>query len=132
MARLLFAAGLYEHSREQFKRLVEVAPEDPSGYAGLSQSLLKLNRDREAREIATAGRALFPDNGPLIVVTAQCLIARGDYAAARRLLAPLCRERSDLAVAALGWTATAALAEGRRTLAVRSARRALNLAREMN
>ena len=127
LGRLLFAAGMVEHARSQFKRLVEVAPGDALGWAGYVESLLRLGRTAEAE--AALGRALerFPEQPEIEVLAARSLIRRGAYDRALKKLVPLTRARDDMAVAALGWSAVAELAMGRSQPAAAAARRALAL-----
>src|SRR5262249_51362356 len=63
LARLLYDAGYFEDALVQFKRLVEVAPEDASGYAGLAAALMRLQRRDEAHAVIEAGRAACPGSG---------------------------------------------------------------------
>src|SRR5690606_16357947 len=55
LARMLFNAGMYEHARVQFKKLVEIAPDEPSGYSGLSETLIQLGRMNEANQTLERG-----------------------------------------------------------------------------
>lgn len=128
LARLAFDAGLYEHAREQFKKLSEVAPDEPVGYAGLAESLIKLQRSDEADAIISAARARFAEDPTLMVLDARRMLRAGDAREAIALLAPLTRETSDLGVAALAWTAAAELSLGHRDGAAKAARHALALA----
>jgi len=127
LGRLLFAAGMVEHARSQFKRLTEVAPEEALGWAGLVESLLRLGRAAEAEACLREARERFPDHVELEVLAARSLIRRGRYEEAIAALSEIALARDDNAVAALGWTAVAELALGRRQRAVWSARRALEL-----
>lgn len=127
LARLLFAAGRYEHARVQFKRLTEVAPLDPAGFVGLSESLLQLGRHDEADALVVAGAKRFPDSAPLKILSARRLLRKNDIGGAITLLLPVASARDDMAVAALGWLATAELARGRARHAVGAAERALAL-----
>jgi Flp pilus assembly protein TadD len=127
LARLLFDAGMYEHARVQFKRLVEVAPDEPKGHSGLSESLIQLGRIEEANRVLAAGLERFPDDPALVILLARVLIRSGKLADAVEILEPLTRERDDIGVAALGWTATAELASNRPKRALAAARRAVAL-----
>ncbi|HVJ19748.1 MAG TPA: tetratricopeptide repeat protein [Polyangiaceae bacterium] len=126
LGRLLFADGALEEALVQFKRLAEVAPEDPGGYAGSCETLLRLGRVTEA-EAVLAGAARFRDVPELELLRARSALRRGDVEQAVALLSPLARGRGDMAVAALGWLATAELARQRFKHAVGAARRALEL-----
>ncbi len=127
LARLLFEAGRYEHARVQFKRLTEVSPRDPAGFIGLAESLLQLGRHAEADVLVKDAAKRFPESAPITILTARRLLRNGDVAGAVALLTPIARSRDDMAVAALGWLATAELARGRARHAVGAAERALAL-----
>jgi tetratricopeptide (TPR) repeat protein len=127
LGRLLFAAGMVEHARSQFKRLIEVAPEEPLAWAGYVESLLRLGRVGEAEAALKRALERFPDQPELAMLEARSSIRRGHYAQALTKLAPFARARDDNAVAALGWTAVAELARGRSQLAAAAAKRALEL-----
>jgi Flp pilus assembly protein TadD len=128
LARLFFDDGMYEHAREEFKRLAEVAPEDPQGVIGLAESLMKLKRYGEADSIVAEARTRFPDRAELVILEARGDIRHGRYDIAVQALESVTTERDDLTVAALGWLGTAELARGRPLHAGRAARRALRLA----
>ena len=127
LARLLFEAGMFEHARGQFKRLVEVAPEEPLGYSGLAEALLRLGRIEEAEAVVATGVERFPDRAELLILAARSLIRRGQFEQAIIDLEPLSRPRNDSAAAALGWMATAELASGRPEQAASTAERAIRL-----
>lgn len=127
LARLLFAAGQWEHARVEFKRLVEVAPDQPAGYSGLAESLLHLNRTTEADAVVREGYQKFPDSAELVVLQARTLLRGGNADAAVEMLTPLAHDRDDTAVVALGWLATAELARNKPRFAVGAARKALAL-----
>jgi tetratricopeptide (TPR) repeat protein len=98
LARMLFAAGRYDDAREQFLRLVEVAPTELAGRAGLAETLLQLDRGEESD--AVVDRALR-DFGP---VPSLVMLA------AAALLLPLTRAGDDNARAAWSWIAMGRLA----------------------
>lgn len=127
LARLLFNSGMYEHARIQFKRLVEVAPEEPAGYSGLSDTLLQLGREKEANEVLAEGLSRFPDDPALVILMARVYIRAGQPDSAVEILEPLTSQGDDFAVAALGWSATAELARGRTRRAAKLARHAVAL-----
>ena len=127
LGRLLFAAGMVEHARSQFKRLVEVANEEPLAWAGYVESLLRLGRIGEAETALRQALERFPGQPELAMLEARSSIRRGFYDRALEQLSRFTRARDDNAVAALGWTAVAELAAGRSALAAASARRALLL-----
>jgi Flp pilus assembly protein TadD len=125
LGRLLFAAGMVEHARSQFKRLVEVAPAEPLGWAGYIESLVRLGRTEEAEAALAQALEQFPEQPELVVLGARSWIRRGAYDVALKRLAPLTRARDDVAVAALGWTAVSEFLAGRSQAAAAAARRAL-------
>ncbi len=131
LGRLLFAGGLFEEALVQFRRLVEIAPDDAAAHAALAETLLQLGRTSEAEAITAAAserfRGVAKPEPALELLRARSALRRGAYDEALGLLLPLARERSDIAVAALGWVATAELARGRLPHAVGAARRALAL-----
>jgi tetratricopeptide (TPR) repeat protein len=127
LARLLFAAGQYEHARVEFKRLVEVAPDQPAGYSGLAECLLHLNRVPEADAIVREGYTKFPDSAELVMLQARTLLRGGNPDAAVEMLTPLAGQRDDTAVVALGWLATAELLRHKPRFAVGAAKKALAL-----
>jgi tetratricopeptide (TPR) repeat protein len=127
LARLLYNAGMFEHARVQFKRLLEVAPEEPAGYSGLSESLLQLGRVGEANQVLAEGLARFSDDPALAILLARTHVRAGKFEHAIALLEPLTKTGDDLAVAALGWTAAAELARGNARKAAAAARRAVAL-----
>src|SRR3954471_5551 len=51
LAHLLYDGGMYEEALTQFKRLVEVAPDDPHAHAGFAGTLLHLERADEAAAV---------------------------------------------------------------------------------
>jgi tetratricopeptide (TPR) repeat protein len=127
LGRLLFDAGMFEHARVQFKRLVEVAPEQPAGYSGLVETLIQLGRHDEADAVLGEGLLHFAEDPSLLILLARANLRVGRFDAAIALLEPIARERDDMAVAALGWIATTELARGRARQAAAAARRAVGL-----
>ena len=128
LAHLLYDGGLYEDALTQFKRLVEVTPDDPQAFAGLAATLLHLERVTEASTVLESALAAAPDNPDLIVLAARLEIRRGEFEAAIARLLPLASGRTDVAVNALSWLSTAELARGQAREAVGAAERALALA----
>jgi tetratricopeptide (TPR) repeat protein len=126
LGRLLFADGALEEALVQFKRLVEVAPDEVSGHSGLCETLLRLGRASEADAVLKATDRLG-DAPELELLRARAALRRGDVEQAVALLSPLSRRRDDLGVAALGFLATAELSRGRPRHAVGAAQRALEL-----
>ncbi|MEP7051052.1 MAG: tetratricopeptide repeat protein, partial [Pseudomonadota bacterium] len=128
LAHLLYDGGLYEDALVQFKRLVEVSPDDPEAFAGLAGTLLHLERVGEASAVLESALAAAPDNPELIVLAARLEIRRGEFDAAITRLLPLASGRTDVAVNALSWLSAAELARDRPREAVGAAERALALA----
>jgi len=127
LAHLLFDGGRYEDALVQFKRLIEVAPLDPHAHAGLAATLLHLERIDEAVDVVSNALAFAPEEPELLILAARVEIRSGQFAEARARLEPLSQERTDIAVNALAWLATAELAQGDARAAVRSAQRAIAL-----
>jgi tetratricopeptide (TPR) repeat protein len=127
LARLLFAFGSVEEALVQYKRLVEVAPDDPSASAGLAETLVRLNRIAESDTVLTHGLERFPDAPELVLLDARRSLRMGDVAHALVRLEPLASRRDELGAAALGWIATAELSRGELESAVTAARHALRL-----
>jgi Flp pilus assembly protein TadD len=128
LAHLLYDGGLYEDALIQFKRLIEVSPDDPQAHAGLAATLLHLERVDEARAEIDSALSAAPENPDLIVLAARLEIRHGDFDAAIARLLPLAEGRSDVTVNALAWLSTAELARGRAREAVGAAEKALALA----
>ncbi len=127
LARLLFEGGRLEEAREQFKRLVEVAPDESSGYSGLAICLLALGREVEAELITLEGLRRFPEDPGLAIAAARSALRAGDLTQARRLLEPVAARRDEQGVAALGWLAVVELTAGRARHAAGASRAALAL-----
>jgi Flp pilus assembly protein TadD len=128
LAHLLYDGGLYEEALTQFKRLIEVAPDDPHAHAGLAATLLHLERAEEASAVIDHALSFAPDDSELAILAARLEIRRGELDAAIARLVPLATGRTDTAVNALAWLAAAELARGRPREAVGAAERALALA----
>ena len=82
-------AGRYEQALEAHKKVMALAPRDPSGYLGASAMLLRLRRLDEARELAGSAARVASDSVPHAIASAHELLARialaqGDGEAARR------------------------------------------------
>jgi Flp pilus assembly protein TadD len=130
LAHLLYDGGLYEDALTQFKRLVEVSPDDPKAHAGLAATLLHLERVDEAASEVDGALIASPNDPDLIVLAARLEIRRGECDAAITRLLPLAVGRTDTAVSALSWMSAAQLARGHLREAVGSAEKALALAPE--
>lgn len=127
LARVLYDAGSVAEAMVQFRRLSEVAPESPTGFVGLAECLVRLDRPTEADDAVRAGRALHPGDPWLAILDARGHLRRGDAAGAAELLVPLARGEDEIAVTALAWLATSALAQGHDAEARTLAGRALSL-----
>ena len=128
LGRLLFAAGKVEEALVQYRRLMNVAPEEPAGYVGLAEALLRAKRVTEADAVVEDAATRFDDVPELELLQARKALRKGAIEEAMALLLPLARDRSDIAVAALGWLAVAELMRDRPRHAVGAAHRALDLA----
>jgi tetratricopeptide (TPR) repeat protein len=127
LARLLFDAALLDEAKKEFKQLVELNPNEATGYIGLSETLLRLGRVEEAAHLIREAHARFPESRELTILAARSQIRDHDYATAIATLRPLTEARDAVGVDALSWTATAELARGRAQRAARAAERALEL-----
>jgi tetratricopeptide (TPR) repeat protein len=129
LARLLFNGARLEQARIEFSKLIEAAPLDPLGHAGLIESLLRLGRIGEADALLDRAHEQFPESGELEILWCRRLLRAGNAAEAAKRLSRLGATGDDLGVRALGWLATAELARGRPRHAVGAARHALALDR---
>src|SRR5262249_4289044 len=127
LARLLFAFGSTEEALVQYKRLVEVTPDDPSAFAGLCETLVRLRRFREADAVVTHALSRFPEVPELVLLDARRRLRAGDVEGALERLGPIAARRDELGAAALGWTAAAELSRGELQAAVAAARDAVRL-----
>ena len=113
LARRLYARGQYENAREQFERLIEVAPETIEGWVGDAEALRQLGREAQAEETVARARERFGDAPPLRLLVAREQVARGEWQEAEALLAPLLggadRARAG---AAWSWIAIARIGRG--------------------
>ncbi|MBV9949000.1 MAG: tetratricopeptide repeat protein, partial [Myxococcales bacterium] len=128
LARRLFERGALEEAREQFLRATQVTPDVVDGWAGLAETLLRLDRPDEASEALTLARARFGEHPTLVLLEARFLLRRRAFAEAESRLLPLCRSSdASRASAALAWLAIARLGRGDVDGADDSARQALAL-----
>lgn len=127
LGRLQFDAGMFDAASLTFKKLIQVAPNAPSGYAGLSEALLRLGRLDEANDIVTRARQRFPEDAALSLLSARCALQRGEFDIAQADLEHLSERGDEYAAAALGWLATLHLARGEADIALQVANRALGL-----
>lgn len=115
LARRLFQRGEFEASREQYLRLSQVAPEALSGYLGLAECLLRLDREGEADDVIGRARVRFGDAPELVMLVARQLLRRGAFSEAEELMAPLTNDEDrSRAAAAWAWIGVARLARGDR------------------
>lgn len=128
LARRLFERGALEEAREQFLRLTQVAPDFVEGWAGLCESLLRLERVEQAEDVLRDAVARFGATPRLAIIEARLLLQRSAFADAEEKLEPLL-DGPDRAQAAeaFAWIAVARLGEGDRVAALEAARRALAL-----
>jgi tetratricopeptide (TPR) repeat protein len=112
LARMLFAAARYDEAREQFLRLVEVAPTELAGRTGLAETLLQLDRDEESDAVLDRALRDFGPRPELVILVARRQLRREDATGAEGLLLPLTRSNDDNARAAWSWIAMARLARG--------------------
>jgi Flp pilus assembly protein TadD len=131
LARRLFARGQYENAREQFQRLEQVAPELAAGWEGEAEALLQLGRDAEAESVVARARERFGDTAPLMLLLGREHLARGEWAEAEAVLAPLVAEADrGRASAAWGWIAVGRVGRGDYGGAAEAARAAIELDRD--
>lgn len=128
LAHLLYDSGAYEEALVQFKRLIEVAPDDPHAHAALAATLLHLGRVSEAEAVVERAQSFAADDPELTILVARFELRRGEFAAAVERLSPLATGRTDTAVNALSWLAAAELGRGHTQAAIAAAERALTLA----
>jgi tetratricopeptide (TPR) repeat protein len=127
LGRLEFHAGQLEAAYLTFKKLAEIAPEQPDGYVGLAETLIRLERVEEALAITREASGRFPFDPGLVLLAARAELRAGRVEASVQLLTPLATRHDDFAATALGWLATAELARGEPRRAVGAAQRALSL-----
>jgi Flp pilus assembly protein TadD len=131
LARRLFSRGQYENAREQFERLEQVAPESPAGWEGEAEALLQLGRAADAERVVARARERFGDTGSLMLLVGREHLARGEWAEAEAVLAPLVAEPdAGRASAAWGWIAIGRVGRGDFGGAAEAARAALELDRD--
>jgi tetratricopeptide (TPR) repeat protein len=131
LARRLFARGQYEDAREQFERLMEVAPESIEGWIGEAEALRQLGRPTQSERVVERARERFGDAPALRLLRAREQIERGEWLEAEALLAPLAGS-ADAALMGPAWAWIAVARLGRRDLdgAGEAARAALSIDRD--
>jgi predicted Zn-dependent protease len=96
------------------------------GWTGLTESLVRLDREDDADEVLARGRARIGDVPELRVLVARQLLRRRAFAEAEELLAPLTFHADPKRQGtAWSWICVARLGEGRANDAVAAAREAL-------
>jgi tetratricopeptide (TPR) repeat protein len=128
LARRLFGQGSLEEAREQFLRVTQVAPEFVEGWAGLCETLLRLQRIGDAEDVIARARVRFGAHPSVELLEARLLLRRNAFAEAEEHLVPLSLlpDRRQ-ASAALSWLAIARLGEGDVAGAAGAAERAMLL-----
>jgi len=131
LGRRLFARGQYENAREQFERLIAVAPDAIEGWAGEAESLVQLGRAAQAEQVVARARERFGDRPLLMLLVARERLAVGDFDEAEAVLAPIVggpdRARAGVAWA---WIAVARAGRGDAAGARQAARAALAIDRD--
>jgi Flp pilus assembly protein TadD len=108
LARLLYARGQYENAREQFSRLIAIAPDDVGGWLGEAETLLQLGRERDAEVVVERARERLGQRPELLILVARQRMALGDWDDAEALLAPVVADSDrERAAAAWAWIAVA-------------------------
>jgi tetratricopeptide (TPR) repeat protein len=131
LARRLFARGQYENAREQFERLIEVAPKSIDGWEGEAETLRELGRGSEIENVMAHAREVFGDSPSLTILMAHEDLERGEWQEAEALLAPIVggTDRAR-ACAAWSWIAIARIGRGDAAGASDAARAALAIDRD--
>jgi len=108
LARLLYARGQYENAREQFSRLIAIAPDAVEGWLGEAETLIQLGREREAEGVVERARERLGQRPELVILVARQRMALGDWDEAEALLAPAVADGDrERAAAAWAWIAVA-------------------------
>src|SRR5687767_12391138 len=109
--------GQLPQAEEQFKKVVELAPKDPLGYANLGLTYLRGGRYEEAEEQLEKARKLAPQNVDVGLIQARLYQATNRPADARRVLQELGGGRDPKALYALAELDTNAVERLRDALA---------------
>jgi tetratricopeptide (TPR) repeat protein len=131
LARRLFARGQYENAREQFERLIEVAPDAIEGWIGEAETLRQLGRSAQAEDVVARASRRFGDAPALRLLRARQQVERGEWLQAEALLAPVAGS-TDTARAGAAWAWIAIARIGRHDFvgAGEAARAALSIDRD--
>jgi tetratricopeptide (TPR) repeat protein len=89
LGRRLFEEGRYGEAREQFARLVEIAPDRTESWIGLCEALLRLGRERDAEASLLRARAALGTADGLQLIAARLALRKSEFAYAEQLLVPL-------------------------------------------
>jgi tetratricopeptide (TPR) repeat protein len=131
LARRLFARGQFENAREQFERLVAVAPGEVRGWAGWVESLLELGREADAQAALAHARDRLGDLPALMLLAGREKLYAADWEDAEATLAPLTGQRDRAsAAAAWAWIAVARVGRGDPSGAEQASRAALAIDRD--
>jgi tetratricopeptide (TPR) repeat protein len=131
LARRLFGRGAFDDAREQYLRLTQIEPEEVLGYLGLTECLLRLDRDEEADGVVVRARARFGDLPRILLLLARQLLRREAFAEAEAILAPLTEDRErSRSSEAWAWIAVARVARRDRAGGLAAARESLALDHE--
>ncbi len=126
LSRRLFERQAFDDARAQFLKLTQVEPDAAAGYVGLTECLLRLEREGEADDVMARARARFGDLPELTMLVGRQLLRRGAYAEAEDAMSPITGDADrSRAGAAWAWIGVARLARGDRSGAQRAAREAL-------
>jgi tetratricopeptide (TPR) repeat protein len=113
LGRRLFARGQYENAREQFERLIEVAPDGVEGWVGDAEALRQLGRAAESEAVVERAHERIGDAPALRLLEAREKVDRGEWRDVEELLAPLLGAADrGRAGAAWSWIAVARVGRG--------------------
>jgi predicted Zn-dependent protease len=101
--------------------------DEPRGYEGLAECLLRLERTSEADGVVERGLARHAQSPALRILDARRLLRQDAVHDAITVLTPLSRTGDDYGVSALAWLALAELARGNARAASSAAERAVRL-----
>ena len=131
LGRRLYARGQYENAREQFERLVAIAPGETRAWVGEIESLLALGRGADADAVLASARAKLGDAPPLMLLAARERIALADWDEAEATLAPLTGQPDRAAAGtAWAWIAVERVGRGDRSGALAASHAALAIDRD--
>ena len=113
LGRRLFARLRFDEAREEYARLVEVAPDDVEGWVGEAESLRRLGREADAEAVVARACERFGESPELRLLLGREAAERGDWRDAEETLGPVAggRDRAR-ASAAWSWIAIARIGSG--------------------